>query len=319
MVRQEAGSVWNDADDIDRRDLILALSPFTGAATMFGLYFAEGAIMRSILMETGILVSACGWSAVKRRERRVPVRVATNERFELSTRAGMIYNFHMKPGTYAEIMRRIGESKSAELRETARSPFSEKLASVNRVSQTANRMLSEGLPEAVFKVLRLFNEGVDQGIFSKYAIAGGFAVEFYGAPINTVDIDFLGVFPESGGGVLDPSVYFEFFKRKGAETSGEYLVLNGLKFQIIPANQGLDAEALGAAIAVVEGGVQFFVVTVEHLIAMKLKAWRYKDRLHINHLLDSGISPDEGKLSSILERHGLASRWAQLLTERGRG
>lgn len=231
----------------------------------------------------------------------------------------MIYYFHMKPGTYGEIMRRIGESKSAELRETAKIPFSEKLASVNRVSQTANRMLSEGLPEAVFKVLRLFNEGVDQGIFSKYAIAGGFAVEFYGAPINTVDIDFLGIFPESGGGVLDPSVYFEFFKSKGAETSSEYLVLNGLKFQIIPANQGLDAEALGAATAVVEGGVEFFVVTVEHLIAMKLKAWRYKDRLHINHLLDSGVSPNEDKLSAILERHGLASRWAQLLTERARG
>lgn len=224
----------------------------------------------------------------------------------------------MKPGTHGEIMQRIGESKSAELKEAAKISFAEKLASVNRASQSVNRMLSEGLPEAVFKLLRLFNEGVDQGLLAKYAIAGGFAVEFYGAPINTVDIDFLGVFPQSRGGLLDPSVYFDFFQSKGAQTSGEYLVMNGLKFQIIPANHGLDAEALGTAVAVTEAGVEFFVVTLEHLIAMKLKAWRYKDRLHINHLLDSGLSPDPARLSSILERYRLEGRWAQLLAERAR-
>ena len=230
----------------------------------------------------------------------------------------MIYSSCVKPGPYGEIMQRIGESKSAELKDAAKSSFAEKLSSVSRASQTINRMLSEGLPETVFKLLRLFNEGIAQDRFTKYAIAGGFAVEFYGAPINTVDIDFLGVFPQSVGGLLDPSVYFDFFRSKGAETSGEYLVLNGLKFQIIPANQGLDAEALEAAVAVTEAEVQFFVVTLEHLIAMKLKAWRYKDRLHINHLLDSGLSPNEARLFSILERYGLESRWAQLLIERSR-
>ena len=224
----------------------------------------------------------------------------------------------MKPGTYGEIMQRITQSKSAELKESAKIPFTEKLASVNRASQSVNRMLSQGLPDAVFKLLRLFNEGIDQGLFAKYAIAGGFAVEFYGAPINTVDIDFLGVFPQSANGLLDPSVYFDFFTGKGAETSGEYLVLDGLKFQIIPANQGLDAEALEAAATVREAGVEFFVVTLEHLIAMKLKAWRYKDRLHINHLLDSGLNPNAAQLLAILERHDLKGRWAELMAERAR-
>src|SRR5947209_7306872 len=172
----------------------------------------------------------------------------------------------MKPGTYGEIMQRISESKSAELKEAARSSFSEKLAAVNRASQSVNSMLSE----AVFKLLTLFNEGVTGGLFTKYAIAGGFAVEFYGAPINTVDIDILGVFPETAGGLLDASVFFDFFKSKGAEVSGEYLVLNGLKFQMLPANNGLDAEALQSAVAVSEAGVGFFVVTLEHLVAMKL-------------------------------------------------
>src|SRR5438477_347033 len=180
----------------------------------------------------------------------------------------------MKPGTYGEIMERICESKSAELKKSAKFSFSEKLAAVNRTSQVVSRMLSEGLPEAVFKLLALFNEGIAKGIFKNYAIAGGFAVEFYGAPINTVDIDFLGVFPETSGGLLDASIYFDFFKAQGAEVSGEYLVLNGLKFQMLPANNGLDAEALQHAVAASEQGVRFFVVTLEHLTAMKLKAWR---------------------------------------------
>jgi len=224
----------------------------------------------------------------------------------------------MKPGTYGEIMQRICESKNAELKKAARFSFSEKLTAVERASQVVNRMLSAGFPETVFKLLTLFNEALSQGIFTKYAIAGGFAVEFYGAPINTVDIDFLGVFPETRGGLMDPSVFFDFFQAKGAEASGEYLVLNGLKFQIISANNGLDAEALQSATAVSEAGVGFFVVTLEHLIAMKLKAWPYKDRLHINHLLDSGQNPNPTALSSILERYGLENRWAQLLAERGR-
>jgi len=87
---------------------------------------------------------------------------------------------------------------------------------------------------------------------------------------------------------------------------------------MLPANNGLDAEALQSAVAVSEAGVGFFVVTLEHLVAMKLKAWRYKDRLHINHLLDCGLEPDPARFSSILERYGIETRWAQLLMERGR-
>jgi len=52
------------------------------------------------------------------------------------------------------------------------------------------------------------------------------------------------------------------------------------------------------------------------LIALKLRAWRYKDQLHINHLLDSGVVLDKAKLTPILERHLLRERWQQLLPER---
>jgi hypothetical protein len=116
---------------------------------------------------------------------------------------------------------------------------------------------------------------------------------------------------------LDPSPLYAFFERNGALKSGEYLVLHGLKFQMIPANGQLDTESLQNAASVSEVGIPFFVVSIEYLIALKLKVWRYKDRLHVSHLLDSGISLDQGKLSSILQRYQLADRWKQLLPERG--
>ena len=65
-----------------------------------------------------------------------------------------------------------------------------------------------------------------------------------------------------------------------------------------------------------EKGIPFFVITLEYLIALKLRAWRYKDQLHINHLLDSGVVLDKAKLTPILERHLLRERWQQLLPER---
>jgi len=216
-------------------------------------------------------------------------------------------------------MERIGHSKNAELIRSAKLPFTQKLALTAAASRSAEQLvLSESFASPVLEVLRLFNQAVTARVFNRYALAGGLAVEYYGAPINTVDADFLVVFPETSGGLLDASAYFEYFQRHGAIPVGEYLEFRGLKFQMIPANRELDMESLGAAISVSEKGISFFVVTLEHLIALKLRAWRYKDRLHINHLLDSGVHLATSRLESILERHQLEQRWQQLLAERDR-
>ena len=223
----------------------------------------------------------------------------------------------MKLGTYQDIMDRIGHGKKAELVRSAKLPFSQKLAlsaAVGRIGDQST--LAESFADPVLEIIKLFNQAIKQQVFDRYALAGGLAVEYYGAPINTVDADFLVFFPETSSGLLDPSGFFDFFRRQGARTDGEYLVLHESKFQLIPANTPLDTEALQSASSVSEKGTPFFVVTPEHLIALKLRAWRYKDRLHINHLLDSDVALDEVRLLSILQRHQLQARWQQLLDER---
>ena len=168
----------------------------------------------------------------------------------------------------------------------------------------------------MLEIIKLFNLAVKNGTFNRYALAGGLAVEYYGAPINTVDADFLVLFPETDGGLADASTFFEFFRGQGAVGVGEYLVFHGSNFQMIPANNDLAAEALRTATAVFRKGRSFFRCNLlQHLIALKLRAWRYKDRLHISHLLDSGVTLDNTKLSPILQRYHLEQRWVQLLAE----
>src|SRR6516165_3580611 len=102
-------------------------------------------------------------------------------------------------------MRQIAASKAADLAESAKLPFSQKLAASDATRITGHLVLSESLNHPVLEVVKLFNQAVERKVFSKYALAGGLAVEYYGAPIHTEDADFLVVFPESAGGVLDPS------------------------------------------------------------------------------------------------------------------
>src|SRR5206468_3198905 len=131
--------------------------------------------------------------------------------------------------------------------------FTEKLHSADATSLASSHLvLSENLDHPVIEVIKLFNQAVEERVFQKYALAGGMAVEYYGAPIHTVDVDFLVLFPETSSGVLDPSEFFAFFERKGAHISGEYLVLGGIKFQLIPANSELAAESLETAVPVAE-------------------------------------------------------------------
>src|SRR3954463_2976152 len=153
-------------------------------------------------------------------------------------------------------MERISRGKSAELVRSAKLPFSQKLALSAAAGRSGNPLiLSESFADPVLDIIKLFNLAVKTGTFDRYALAGGLAVEYYGAPINTVDADFLVLFPETAGGLLDASGFFEFFHAQGAVAQGEYLVFHGSNFQMIPANSDLATEALRTASPVAEKNV----------------------------------------------------------------
>lgn len=214
-------------------------------------------------------------------------------------------------------MDQIAAGKKTDLVASAKLPFPHKLSLARAVGPLGDHLvLSESFNHPIIEIIKLFNRAVEEKVFARYALIGGVAVAYYGAPINTVDADFLVVFPERSSGLLDPSSLYAFFEHNGAANSGEYLVVQGVKFQMIPANSELDTEALENAARVQERGMPFFIVTPEYLVALKLRAWRYKDRLHLSHLLDSGLVLNSEQLSRILHRYDLEERWSQLLAER---
>src|ERR1043166_3925587 len=148
-------------------------------------------------------------------------------------------------------MGRISDSKHADLVRSAKLSFSQKLALSAAASRNAGPLvLSESFAEPVLEIIKLFDHALKQRVFERYALAGGLAVEYYGAPINTVDADFLVLFPETDGGLLDASTFFEFFRGQGAFGVRDFLVFHGTNSQMIPANNDLAAEALRTATAV---------------------------------------------------------------------
>jgi hypothetical protein len=82
-------------------------------------------------------------------------------------------------------MEQITTSKKAELVQSAKLPFTEKLALTDAGRIVGHLVLSESFDHPVLEVLRLFNQALKESVFERYALAGGLAVEYYGAPINT--------------------------------------------------------------------------------------------------------------------------------------
>jgi len=217
-----------------------------------------------------------------------------------------------QPRSQDSYLKALGRAKAAGQKRAAAAPFAEKLRSLTLVSRLLEESLMEALPTVLQELTRVLDGAVRDRIIERFALAGGFAVIYYGAPIHTADADFLVVFPVAASGLLNPSPIFGYFERRGAHWDGEHLVFNGLKFQLVPANEGLNAEALATAPETPDG---FPVVDLEHLIAMKLAVGRGKDRLHISHLVRSGAALDQGKLADILARYHLADRWARFQAE----
>jgi hypothetical protein len=208
--------------------------------------------------------------------------------------------------TVQQYRERLFKSKESSRLQSAREPFWDKLEQL----QALHEAPSEGrLSRGVLRIVSVMKEAEKGGLIGEFAITGGMAVTYHSEPIYTVDLDVLAVIP--GDGILiDLAPIFEFFKQRGASMSGEYLVMEGMKFQFIPAATSLEAESLRQAVVANERAVSFRVVDLEHLIALKLTAGRNKDLLHIQILLDAPRRPiDFSRLEQILEAYGLFEKW----------
>lgn len=169
-------------------------------------------------------------------------------------------------------------------------------------------MNQDGGLVSVTRVLQIANEMEAMGIIGKYAIAGSIAVIYYSEPIETHDFDIFYIHNTPPGQLVLLSPLYDFFRMKGLQASGYTVQIGGIPVQIVPAIDALDTEAIEQSIEIEIYQVKTRIVSLEHLIAMKLSAGRPKDFAHLTLLLDH-VQPSQGVFQSILKRFTLTDKW----------
>lgn len=125
---------------------------------------------------------------------------------------------------------------------------------------------------------------------------------FYAEPVATYDLDIFVALPTSSGGLITRVPLYDVLRQRGYEPKDEYVMIEGVPVQFLPAYNALLEEALVQASDVVVEGVHTRVLRIEHLVAVAMQTGRPKDRVRIQ-LLKQESNVDADVLADICERH----------------
>lgn len=169
------------------------------------------------------------------------------------------------------------------------------------------------------KIVERLNDLERRGTIGRHAIGGAFAFVFYGEPIETRDLDVFAELPTSAAGLVLVDRLYADLRALGYDCQENAVIIEGFPVQVLPAPTPLVEEAIANARQVEVGKQSTRVFTPEHAVAIALQTNRAKDRLKIEHLLETGREPlDKVRLLAILRRHGLEDRWKRFLASRRR-
>src|SRR5438093_10298200 len=139
--------------------------------------------------------------------------------------------------------------------------------------------------------LAVLNDLVAQRVIEKYAIGGAVGAIFWVEPFDTVDLDVFVFLPASAPPLEPLREVFSYLKARGCDFEGEFLLIEGVPVQFLPAEdpKGLTKAALHAAAPVsyqgASGAIPTWVLTPEYLIAIALSVHRSKDYERVSRLL----------------------------------
>lgn len=159
------------------------------------------------------------------------------------------------------------------------------------------------------ETIEVLNELKEKGLVEGYAIGGGIATIFYTEPVFTYDLDvFVIVKPESQGKILSLVPIYDYLESKGYSWKGEHIVIEGMPVQFIPADSGLEYDAVENAKDVTYSGIKARLLRAEYLIAIALKVGRRKDFEKIGRLTDQA-KIDKNILKELLAKHHLLEKF----------
>lgn len=154
----------------------------------------------------------------------------------------------------------------------------------------------------------MMNRMQADGVIGRYAIGGAVGATFYLEPAATLDVDVFVLLPASGSALVSLSPIYEFLGAQGCKIEDEHIVIGDWPVQFLVPGDALESEALAESIGVDVEGVTTWVMTAEHLVAIALKTGRTKDFNRILQFLEQH-AVDTGRLSDIMKKHGLLSKW----------
>jgi hypothetical protein len=160
------------------------------------------------------------------------------------------------------------------------------------------------------RTLEILFELERAGVVSRHAIGGAMGAAFYVEPFLTFDLDVFVLLPRSAGGLLTLTPLYEALRARGYAEEGEYVSIEGVPVQFLPAYNALLEEALQEAREVPYEDVRARVLRAEHLAAICVQTGRPKDRERAR-LLREQAALDADYLAAVLARHGLAGKWRE--------
>lgn len=164
------------------------------------------------------------------------------------------------------------------------------------------------------KALEVMNELKEKKLIKDYAIGGAIAALKWVEPFLTRDLDIFVIPSEEikKKNLIDFSSLYNFLKEKGyTQWIGQWILIENVPVEFLPAIEGLSKEAVENAIETEYEDVKTKVITPEYLMAMFLVAGRDKDILKIKMLLEQ-TNIDRAKLKSILQSYSLIEKFEKL-------
>lgn len=160
------------------------------------------------------------------------------------------------------------------------------------------------------ETLKVINEIKDKGLIKDYAIGGAIATIFYTEPFFTYDLDIFIITTEETikSKLIDLSPIFNYLKYKSYSWEGEYIIIEGMPVQFIPADE-LEKESIENAKEIEFEGIKTKIITPEYLIALFSRAGRRKDKEKIEKILEQFEKINMKKLRNILTKYNLTERF----------
>ena len=160
------------------------------------------------------------------------------------------------------------------------------------------------------KALKVLNGLEKEGVIERYAIGGGIAGLFYMEPLLTYDLDVFVFLPKTSGKLVGLSPLYESLRKKGYPPRREHVMVEGIPVQFIPAYDELVEEAVRESVRRMYQKTAARVLRAEYLLAIMLQTNRPKDKTRMVQLLEEA-TVDKDRLTAILRRHGLQSKWIE--------